>query len=40
MVEDVYFLMVHEPYEEPGAPAPVNGPFVGFTMEIRLTALA
>jgi len=25
MVEDVYFLTVHEPYEEPGAPAPVNG---------------
>jgi len=25
MVKDVYFLTVHEPYEMPGAPAPVNG---------------
>ena len=25
MVKDVYFLTVHEPYDEPGAPAPVNG---------------
>jgi hypothetical protein len=25
MVENVYFLMVHEPYEDPGAPAQVNG---------------
>jgi hypothetical protein len=24
MVRDVYFLTVHEPYDEPGAPAPVN----------------
>jgi len=24
MVRDVYFLTVHEPYDEPGAPGPVN----------------
>jgi len=28
MVTDVYFLTVHEPYEMPGAPAPVNGVIV------------
>src|SRR5215471_14008474 len=28
MVKDVYFLTVHEPYEIPGAPAPVNGVIV------------
>jgi hypothetical protein len=28
MVKDVYFLTVHGPYEEPGAPAPVNGVIV------------
>ena len=26
MVKDVYFLVMHEPYDEPGAPVPVNGP--------------
>jgi hypothetical protein len=28
MVKDVYFLTVHAPYAEPGAPAPVNGVIV------------
>ena len=28
MVNDVYFLTVHEPYQIPGAPAPVNGVIV------------
>jgi hypothetical protein len=25
LVENVYFLIVHSPYQEPGAPGPVNG---------------
>src|SRR5277367_4065580 len=25
MVKDVYFLTMHEPYDELGAPAPING---------------
>jgi hypothetical protein len=28
MVKDVYLLVMHEPYEEPGAPAPINGVIV------------
>src|ERR1700678_1426170 len=28
MVKDVYFLVMHEPYDEPGAPVPVNGVIV------------
>lgn len=28
MVKDIYFLTVHEPYAEPGAPGPVNGVIV------------
>ena len=28
MVKDVYLLTMHEPYDEPGAPAPVNGVIV------------
>jgi hypothetical protein len=28
MVKDVYLLTMHEPYAEPGAPAPVNGVIV------------
>jgi hypothetical protein len=28
MVKDVYFLTMHDPYDEPGAPAPVNGVIV------------
>ena len=28
MVKDVYLLTMHDPYEEPGAPAPINGVIV------------
>ena len=28
MVKDVYLLTMHDPYDEPGAPAPVNGVIV------------
>jgi hypothetical protein len=28
MIKDVYLLAIHEPYDEPGAPAPINGVIV------------
>src|ERR1700720_3568270 len=28
MVKDVYLLTMHDPYDEPGAPAPINGVIV------------
>ena len=28
MVKDVYLLAMHDPYDEPGAPVPVNGVIV------------